>query len=237
VNINEAKNILIIYRTGPADADDPQVAEALSMAANDPELGRWLETQKAQQEALRSKFRGIAVPAGLKEQIISEHAAGKRMAALPRKIWYALAAALVILGMLALYQNAMVRTALGGYPMDVMTNDLAPVRAYLATKQAPANFTMPAPLQHARLIGCAARVWQGANVSLVCFRTGRPLAHGDSNDLWLFVTDRSAVKNAPDSTTPQFAKVNRLMTATWAEGDKLYFLAVEGEEADLKSYL
>jgi hypothetical protein len=77
VNHDEAKNILLLYRHGTADADDPQIAGALALAQRDPELARWLEEHCARQFVLREKFRQIAAPAGLREQIISEHAAQK----------------------------------------------------------------------------------------------------------------------------------------------------------------
>ena len=80
MNRDEAKTILLLYRPGTADADDPQIAEALALAKQDPELARWLEEHCARQEALRAKFRQITVPAGLKEQIISEQAARSKPA-------------------------------------------------------------------------------------------------------------------------------------------------------------
>lgn len=251
MNVNEAKTLLLIYRPGTADAEDPQIAEALALTKSDTGLARWLEAHIAQQEALRAKFGQITAPAGLKEQIISEQAASRRRLATRQKLWVAAAAMLLLLGTLAIlwfprrppdnsftfYERAMVRTALGGYAMDLMTNTPVPIQAYLAENHAPADITLPAPLQHATLTGCAVRNWQGAKVSLICFRTGKPLPPGTSSDLWLFVVDRMAVMNAPNTTVPQFAKVNRLMTATWTEGDKLYLLGVEGQEADLRKYL
>jgi len=45
----------------------------------DPELTRWLAEHSAQQETVRAGFRKITVPAGLKEQIISEQAAHEKM--------------------------------------------------------------------------------------------------------------------------------------------------------------
>ncbi len=257
MNVSEAKTCLMLYRPGTADAEDPQIAEALALAKTNPELAAWLEAHRAQQEALRAKFRQIAPPPGLKEQIISEHTAASRhtVSTQPR-MRYALVGAflLVLLGTLAVfwfprpprpmpdntfsvYQNDMVRVALGGYPMSLMTNDTAPVRAYLAQNHAPADFTLPANLSKTALTGCAVEEWQGANVALVCFRTGKPLPPGSGSDLWLFVVDRSAVKDAPAATTYQFGKVNRLITATWTDGSKLYFLGVEGEEPDIKQYL
>ena len=118
-----------------------------------------------------------------------------------------------------------------------MTNDPAPIRAYLAQQRAPADFVLPAPLQHATLTGCAVENWQGAKVTMLCFRTGKPLPPGATCDLWLFVVDRAAVKNAPVGAAPQLAKVNWLITASWTEGDKLYFLGTEGEAAAIKQYL
>ena len=79
MNISEAKSILLLYRPGTADAEDPQMAEALSLVKVNPELAGWLETHCAAQEALRSKFSQITPPAGLREQIISEYEASKRI--------------------------------------------------------------------------------------------------------------------------------------------------------------
>lgn len=249
MNLNEAKELLLIYRPGTADADGPQIAEALALAKSNPELARWLEAQRAQQEALRAKFSQIIVPAGLKEQIISEFAASRGTPATWQSAWFALAALMVLLGILAIvwfprslpensltyYQSEMVRVALGGYEMDMETNDVAPIRTYLAQQHAP-DFTLPTALQHMTLTGCAVREWQGAKVSLICFRTGKPLPPGKS-DIWLFVVDRATVQNVPPTTVPTVAKVNRLMTATWTEGDKLYFLGAEGQEQDIRRYL
>jgi hypothetical protein len=138
---------------------------------------------------------------------------------------------------LAIYQNHMARVALSPYAMDLMTNEPAPIRAYLTQQHAPADFVLPAPLQQVTLTGCAVENWQGAKVAMICFRTGKPLPPGAPGDLWLFVVDRAAVKNAPVGAAPQLAKVNRLITASWTEGDKLYFLGTAGEADAIKQYL
>lgn len=250
MNPTEAKTILLLYRPGTADAKDPQMIEALALAQSNQEVARWLEAHCAGQRALRGGFLQITPPAGLKEQILSEFAASQRAVA-RRRLGFALAAALALAGILASfwparraagdplvhYQNRMVRTALGGYAMDLLTNDPVSIRAYLAQHQAPADFTLPIALQRIALTGCAVSAWQGARVSLICFRTGKPLPPGAASDLWLFVVERSTVENAPKTYTPQFARISRLMTATWAEGNKLYFLGVQGQEADLKQFL
>ncbi len=252
MNRDEIKQTLLLYRPGSADAEDPQIAATLALAKQDAELARWLEEHCARQSALRAKFRQLEPPAGLREQIISEHAASRRRNSSRHKIQFALAgAALLLLGMLAgfwlphrapedtlaVYQNQMARVALSPYAMDLMTNDLAPVRAYLAQNRAPADFVLPAPLKKIALTGCAVESWQGTRVSMICFRTGQPLTPGAASDLWLFVIDRAAVKNAPAGTAPQLAKVNGLITASWTQNGKIYLLGTEGEAAAIKQYL
>ena len=251
MNRDEAKNILLLYRPDTPDADDPQIAAALALAKHDPELAGWLAAHGARQLAIAGKFRQITVPAGLKEQIISEQAASERTISTRQKIRFALVAVILLFGTLAvfwlprrpqddtlaIYQNQMARVALSPYAMDLMTNDPVAVRAYLAQNHAPADFILPAPLQQTAVTGCAVESWQGVKVSLVCFRTGKPLAPGAASDLWLFVVDRAAVKNVPAGTAPKIAKVNLLITATWTQGDKLYLLGTEGDEPAIKPYL
>jgi uncharacterized membrane protein YbaN (DUF454 family) len=251
VNRDEAKTILLLYRPGTADADDPQIAGALGLAKQDPELTRWLAEHCARQEALRAGFRQITAPAGLKEQIISEQAAQEKIIFWrPNAIFVAAAVvvALVVLAPLwfqhrgneetfAIYRSRMVRVALQGYSMDLATNNPAQVRAYLAQNRAPADYVLPAPLEKTAVTGCAIEGWQGAKVSMICFRTGKPLPPGQQSDLWLFVIGRSTVKNAPLMGSRQFVQVNKLMTVTWTQGDTLYVLGTEGDEQTLRQYL
>ncbi len=138
---------------------------------------------------------------------------------------------------LAVYRNQMVGVALRGYGMDLTTNDPAPIRAYLAQRQAPSDFVLPAALQKATVTGCAVEGWQNGKVSMICFRTGRPLPPNQSSDLWLFVVDRSSLKDAPEIGRPQFTTVNQLITAVWAQGDKVYLLGTEGDESTIQKYL
>ena len=251
MNRDEAKTILLLYRPGTADADDPQIAGALELAKQDPELTRWLVEHCARQEALRAGFRQITAPAGLKEQIISEQAAQERTISWRQSavlVAAAIVVALVVLTPLwfqhrgnedtfAIYRSRMVRVALQGYSMDLATNNPAQVRAYLAQNHAPADYGLPAPLGKTAVTGCAIEDWQGAKVSMICFRTGKPLAPGEQSDLWLFVIDRSRMKDAPPADSRLFVQVSRLRMVTWTEGDKLYVLGMEGDEQTLRQYL
>jgi uncharacterized membrane protein YbaN (DUF454 family) len=251
VNREEAKDILLLYRHGTADAADPQFAAALALSKSDPELKHWFVRHCALQFVLREKFRAITAPAGLKEQIISEQAA-----LVKRLFWQrharlvttgAVAVVLVLLALwlrpgasddtFAIYQNRMAGVALRGYAMDFATSEASQIRAWLAQNHAPADYSLPASLQNLAVTGCAIQSWQGAKVSMICFRTGRPLPPGAQSDLWLFVIDRASVKDAPASGPPVVAMVNQLLTATWTEGGKVYVLGVEGDEATLRKFL
>jgi len=257
VNVNDAKTILLLYRPGTADAEDRQIAEALALAKREPELARWLEDHCARQTVLRDKFRQIAAPAGLKEQIISEQAVRAVTISRQRRntVFAAVAAmaAVVMLlivwssswlphpenndNTLAFYQNQMVGIALRGYGMDLTTNDPAQIRAYLAQNKAPSDYTLPAALQKTATTGCAVEGWQNVKVSMICFRTGRPLPPNQSSDLWLFVVDRASLKDAPAAGQPRFTTVNQLITAVWAQGDKVYLLGTEGDESTIRKFL
>jgi hypothetical protein len=254
VNSNEAKTILLLYRPGTADADDPQIAAALALVKTDAALARWFEQHCVRQNALRAKFRQAVAPAGLKEQIISEQLAEiRRNARRKEKITAGVAlcvtfAALIFIALallprfqgpdksLGAYQNQMAGIATSGYGMSLLTNDLTQIRSYLAKNAAPADYNLPAPLGKIPVAGCAIENWSEKKVSMICFRTNPSLAANQS-DLWLFVVDRKSVKHAPETGSPQFAQSGPLFTAAWTQGDKLYVLGTRGDEAALRKFL
>lgn len=250
MNRDEAKNILMLYRPGSADESNSQVAEALALAKTDADLAHWLEEHLMRQQALRAKFQEMTIPEGLKEQIISEQRAAERRSHWQRN---ALVAAVAVVGLLilaalwfpsrpvddtfAIYRSRMISGALRGYSMDLITNNASVIRNYLAQKNAPADYVLPIPLQQTEVAGCAVQSWQGAKVSMICFRTGKPLPPGQQSDLWLFVVDQASVKEAPETTLAQLAPVNRLITAVWTQGGKLYLLGTSGDERVIRQYL
>jgi hypothetical protein len=59
--------------------------------------------------------------------------------------------------------------------------------------------------------------WQDRKVSMVC------LDAGEQGTLFLFVVDRSSVKQAP--VQREFAPVKELNTVSWSAGDRSYVLA------------
>ena len=255
MNRDEARQILLLYRPDTADAADPQFAEALALAKSDTELSHWFTEHCARQKKLGEKFRQVTAPAGLMQQIVSEQAASQRMALSRRRftrmvVATAALAMMFLAGMfwfnqrgpvdddtLAIFQQQMAGYALRGYAMDLQTNDAGQIQTFLKQQHAPADYTLSGPLQQAALAGCAVESWQATRVSMICFRTGKPLAPGAQNDLWLFVVDQKSVKDAPPDSTPQISKVNRLVMATWVENGKLYLLGTSADESVLRKFL
>jgi hypothetical protein len=246
----EAKQILALFRPGTADEADPYFVEARKLPNTDPEMARWFQTHCESYLALRRKFEAIPVPSGLKEQILSEH---KTDRSIFRAYWrpiLALAAVVVVLLGIEIhswrahlpdryfaYRKRMIETALRSYSMDLLSGDAAQIREFLKSRNAPVDFSFPGGLKSAALVGCVVSSWQGNPVSMICYKSGRPLPAGDQSDLWLFVTDLKSVANPPPAGEPIFARVNKASTASWSDGNKIYLLAAVGDEAFLRRYL
>jgi len=241
-----AKEILLRYRPGSADASDPEFAEALEQARRDPELGGWFEQQQAFQSAMRDQFRQLPVPKRLQEEILAAY----RPTVIP--VWWrkpafqtlAAAAAIVLLlggtlfwlrpreaGDFEAFQSRVVRTAQRGYAMDITTTNLGAIRKYLAAQGALADYVLPAALERLPGDGGAVVRWRNKTVSMVCFDLG------NHNDLFLFVARRADLPDAPSAPKPRFAKIGRLTAASWSAGDKTYVLAGSGDEQFVRGFL
>ncbi|MGA2177746.1 MAG: hypothetical protein ABSH38_22450 [Verrucomicrobiota bacterium] len=251
MNNLEAREILALFRPGTADEKDPFFDEARQLARTDPELAHWFDQHCEAYLVLRGKFQAIPIPRGLKEQILSER---KIHRPLFQRYWGPLLAAAAVVAFLAgiastfwpvhgltdryaAYRKRMTETALRGYYMDLTATDPVLIRNFLKEKNAPADYSLPAGLNAAAVVGCVVSSWQGSPVSMICFKSGRPLPPGDQSDLWLFVTDRQTVAHAPAPGAPVFARVNKATTASWSDDKKNYLLAAVGNEAFLRKYL
>jgi hypothetical protein len=252
VTTQQAKQTLLAFRPWAKDSQDLEVVEALALCRQDAELAQWFENHCAVQNAIHARFNQVAVPEGLKEQILSE----SKVRIL---VWWRRPAALAVAAALAFfiaisslwltlprssekdvsfaaYRSRMIRTAVRAYGMDLETNDVAQIRAYLAQHQAHADYALPRKLDPNSSVGCGVLSWQGRPVTMVCFRTGKPLAPGAKSDLFLFVIDQKDLANPPPLNTPAFATVSTLVTASWSEDGKVYMLAAS-EESDLRQRL
>lgn len=234
-----ARQALMNWRPGLAEPNGPEIYAALAEVAVDPELARWFERHREFQQRASHALREIPVPADLAEQILARAKTVPIPAPpvrAPRPRWLALtaaAAALVLgIGMLSWWWNApardtdfdtfrrrMVRAALREYRMDIVTNDLTAIRAYLAGHQAPANFELPPALAQLPPMGGGLLSWRHGNASMVCLRRAAP-----AETLFLFIIPQAELGGAaPESL--DLRPINRLATASWSQGGNTYVLA------------
>jgi hypothetical protein len=255
VTNEEAKQILLRHRPGMADTDDAEMTAALAKCERDATLRRWFEDHCRAQTAIQHAFRSITPPAGLKEQILSEHRAAQQARWWRHPRVLAAAALVLVLGAiaglwfqredggwdqnsLAAFRTRMVRTALSPYAMAAESSDLAQVRAFLAQRQYPADFQLPEGMNQATVTGCATLRWHGTNVSMICFLKDKANAAAAKNgDLWLFVMNDTPMNDLPKVGEEKIASVSKLTTATWRSGGKIYLLGTEGDEAALRKWL
>lgn len=243
MTLGQAKEILLLYRPGTADAEDPQIVAAVGLARQDPDLARWFERHCAFQSALRAKLRQIEVPAHLKAALMAQQNVVRPTIWWQRPVWLSAAAAVVLLlGLAALwlkpaspdrfanFQARMVSTALREYRMDLVTNDMRVLRQFIAGKGAPSGYQLTKGLEKLPLTGGGCLQWRSHPVAMVCFN------RGDDQMLFLFVMKRSALKDPP-AETPQVSKVTELQTVSWTRGEYTYVLAGPEEPQFLDKYL
>jgi uncharacterized membrane protein YbaN (DUF454 family) len=238
----EAKQILLLYRPGTVDEQEPEIAEALALARTDPVLKVWLQEHCAFYELVRDKLQQVGVPPDLRESILARRKTVHTTAWWQSPILLTAAAAVVLLLGIAAYwskgfipdrfanfEARMVGTALREYRMDIETNDMATVRQFLASKGAPADYEVTRGLAGLQVVGGGCLHWRNNPVSMVCFKSGPSM-------LYLFVMNRSAVHDPPPRT-PQGDRLRGLATVSWTAGKNTYFLAGP-EEADFaRKYL
>ena len=250
MNRNEAKETLMLYRPGSADAEDPDFREALQWCEQDAELRHWFDEHCAVYLAMRKKFREVTPPEGLKEQIVAERKVRTAPAwRRPAILLASVAAVAVLTGIVflslpsredtsyAVYRSRMTQIARTGYGMDLATNDLNQIRTFLAKNGAPADYDIPAALRGATPTGCAIETWLGAKVSMICFHSGRPLPPNQSSDLWLFIARKGTIAKSPTDAAPAFASVNGATSANWSSDNSVYTLVTDGDEELLRKYL
>lgn len=242
MNSAEAKRILLAFRPGSGDAQDAEVKDALDQLERDPELRRWFESHCAFQTKIRAAFAGVPPPADLRDRILAgaktiRHPAWSRRGAL-----LAAAAALVFLiGLAAFWQQSapadsfetfrsrMVRTVLREYRMDITTEDKTRIQQFLASNNAPSADPLPEGLTQLPAAGAGLLSWQGEPVSMVC------LDSGPQGLLFVFIVDASDMRNAPQEL--EFARVNKLTTASWTRERKTYVVACAVQEDALRALL
>jgi len=242
VNSLEAKKILSAHRPGRDGANEPDLAEALEQARRDPALQEWWKQQQKFHGAMKHGFAEIPVPDKLRDQILAR----SKLVPLPAwhrpTIWAAAAGIILLLGLagfwlrpsptngsFATFRSRMVRAVLTQYRMDIETNDMASIRQFLATNNAPADYVISPLLAKLPPTGAGILSWQRSRVAMVCLDS-------QTQGTWfLFIANRSEVTHPPTAAR-EFAQVNKLMTVSWTQGEKVYVLAGSGGREMFERY-
>lgn len=241
-----AREVLLLYRPGTADAEDPEIVEAMEVARTNPALAAWWKEHVHFQAAIRAKLRAIEVPVHLKAALMAR----QDVKVVHVRPWwqqpaqFGAGAAVLILVLIALaaiwfrpqtpahfagFQERMLSTALREYRMDIVTNDMRQVRQYLASHGSPDDYEITAGLGRLALTGGGVLNWRSHPVSMVCFN------RGDDQMLFLFVIDRSYLQDPPPET-PLAGAAHQMTTISWSRGDKTYLLAGPEEKDFLQKY-
>ena len=233
MTLEKAREILRAYRPNTNDESDPDVREALAMASQDEALATWLDQEKKFHAQVRSTLRNVPVPADLRAKILG----GSKLVKGP---WWkraqpllAIAASLLLLlgGLFywsgrtsenrsfAGFRSRMVRDVIRVYAMDIITNNPAVVRQYLAANGAPADFPLPPNLQKRPVLGGARLSWQDRPVSMVCFEGPK------KQTLFLFVIRKDPASGNKAPQRALIEEVKGLPSASWVTGEHIYVLA------------
>jgi hypothetical protein len=239
-----AKQVLLGYRPGTEDANDPQVAEALRQLEHDPELALWFEQLQRADDAVRHQLRQTPVPVDLKQRILAEQKIVRPDFGWRKPVLMAAAAAIIVLGVVSVwvsrqtarngleaYRAEMVRYVSSSYSSAfIKATSFDELRQVLARKNWPSDFIVPDRLRSVTVIGGSAVEWNGHKVALACMKEGR---HG----LWLFIIEKSALRDAPETESPRIKEVESEPTAVWSQNGNAYLFTVQGDDAFLRKYL
>jgi hypothetical protein len=227
---DEAKLLLESARANGRDDTDPRVAEALRLAAQDPELARLLERQRAFDARMTAGMTSIILPEHLKPSVLAQRKIVKPHFWQDWRTATAAAAAIVLLltggiyfinqstsGFPAFRKELVTENWAGDPHLDLVTGDLAKIRSWLARRDAAGDFALPTALEGARLQGARVFEYDDHKISLICLADGPRHLH-------LFVLDRAPFSDLPPEGAPDFEKCGAWKTASWRQGDKTYVL-------------
>jgi hypothetical protein len=242
----QARQVLSHYRPGDSDPGDPLLSEALALAQRDPDLAIWFGQHCAAQ-ARNPGASTLPTPPAVATPLPGKKPGEEERVIMVSK-WavFLIGAAILILFIGAIasqyasapdnitfanYRDRMARMAQRAYPMKITSTDQGAIREYLGTNGGPNDFIVPRGMEQLPAIGGAVLTWHNQPVSLLGLNAG-----GNTN-LFLFLVRRSAFQNLPIPTKTEFARVGKLMTASWSENDDIYLVAGPDDVATLQSYL
>lgn len=247
----QAKLILSTYRPGGEDASDPFFSEALEQVRLDPELARWFADQRRFDHSMHQAQASVQPPAHLRDQLLVNRQVARlqprpglltRLRSRPAA-WMALAASITLLLSIGFLMRPTRNVPLtadqfaqevfhlkqsGKISLGKMGGGSEALRAWLAQQGAPADFSLPAPLDALGAMGCQSFTIRGQKVALVCFMLDKDrIVH-------FFVMDNTGL-NHPPGAEPRTIRQGGLTALTWSHGGRTYILTGSGvDEATLR---
>jgi hypothetical protein len=245
MNREEAQFILHAYRPNGEDARDPQFEPALTLVRTDPELARWFALEQALDAAIAARIHSVSPPPHLTSQLLLA-----RKVIRPRPWWrkpaWVAAAASIALAIsvasmwllrrsgekdFASFRGTMIEASLDMTKhIDVMGLDAEELKQWLIEHRGQPDFVLPLGLANKGIMGCKVLEWHGHQVTLFCLKFGGK--HVD-----VFVANESDLPGVSVGASPRFGSERGLTTATWRREGKIYFLAGNIPESDLKQLL
>jgi hypothetical protein len=239
----EAREILALYRPGDTNHLDPRMAEALDLARRDPQLAVWFGQHCAAHVKLAGEPELLGAPAAAKPgkpAEVDEHIIPINRTALFMIGAAGLAVVSIFLwtwltprprNNFANYRDRMARLVQRSYPVKILLTDQAQIRQYFHSNSGPYDFPMPHNLEKFPGTGAAVMTWHSQPVSMM------GLAAGRNTNLYIFVIKKSTFTDEFFPASTQYARVGRLMTASWAGPTNVYLLTGPNDTAALQYFL
>jgi anti-sigma factor RsiW len=245
MNREEAQFILRAYRPSGEDAHDPQFEEALALVRNDPELARWFAREQALDAAIAGRIHSVPPPPDLRTQLLLARKVIRPRPWWRKPAWIAAAALVALLisaasllllrrngeAEFASFRGTMIEASLDMRKhIDVMGLDADELKQWLIEHRGHPGFVLPPGLADKGIMGCKVLDWHGHRVTLLCLKFGGK--HVD-----VFVVNESDLPGVSVSAAPEFSSERGMTTVTWRREGKIYFLAGNIPESELKQLL
>lgn len=244
---HEAQYVLQAYRPDGSDLSDPVFTEALAYLKQDPELSQWFEEEQCLSAALTAKLQEIQPPASLRRDILAARKVTQLQQRFRRRVWFAMAAAVVFLAALIGWQLNQFRPVgpatyeayredMGNYLssfflLDLQTDDKDAIRAWLTEKHGFVDYEVPAALDQYDSVGCELIPWHGREIALICFDAHGELVH-------LFISPKGSIPGWPDAAGENmFAQVDEWTTTSWSDAENTFLVSTLGTRAFLEGAL
>jgi len=262
MTLEEAKEILSVYRDDLPLDEPPEVSEALAMLETDDALQTWFEAEQKFDEELASAFSDIEVPEDLATKILTESpsqsadtpVAESKIVSFPtRRLWMAAAAAVVLtaaglvkyfafpppvvftgtgFSAVSKFREDMAFYATERFVLGHMTKDLGEARDWLKQHQSPSYEEVPGAIVEFEGMGCQTFNWGEHQVSLVCFK------NEDDDIVHLFVANKAAFTELMPATELQTLQVeHQLETGGWMSEDKIYLFVGSDPKVKINALL